>query len=145
MGFLNFLSQSRQEKGKEYLKQLFLVALADGSLDDVEKSYILSVGKRFNIPADEVEKLSQDIKPDDIKYKLPGNAEERFFLLFYLINLIRANGEIHPHEVKVAENIVMRLGYAPDTVAIILQTIEHNQERNISVEDTYQHLKELLS
>lgn len=144
MGLLNFLSNSHQEKGKEYLKQLFLVAYADGSLDDIEKSYILSVGTRFNIPPEEVEKLSQDLKPDDIKYKLPGNAEERFFLLFCLINLIRANGEIHPHEIKVTENIVMRLGYAPDTVGIILQTIEHNQDRNISVEDTYQHLKELL-
>lgn len=144
MGLLNFLSNSHQEKGKEYLKQLFLVAYADGSLDDIEKSYILSVGTRFNIPPEEVEKLSQDLKPDDIKYKLPGNAEERFFLLFCLINLIRANGEIHPHEIKVTENIVMRLGYAPDTVGIILQTIEQNQDRNISVEDTYQHLKELL-
>lgn len=144
MGFLNFFSSSRQEEGKEYLKQLFLVALADGSLEDIEKSYILSVSERFNIPPEEVENLDKDLKPEDIKYKLPGNSEERFFLLFYLINLIRADGEINPQEIKVAENIVMRLGYAPDTVGIILQTIEHNQENNISVEETYHYLRKLL-
>lgn len=144
MSFLNLFSKNRQEEGKQYLKQLFLVALADGSLGDIEKSYILSVSERFNIPPDEVENLDKDLKPEDIKYTLPGNAEERFFLLFYLINLIRADGDIHPHEIKVAENIVMRLGYAPDTVGIILQTIEHNQNNDISVEETYQYLKKLL-
>lgn len=144
MSFLNFFNANNRKKEKDYLKQLFMVALADGSMDDVEKQYILSIGARFNISASEIEEIIQNLNPEDVKYQVPGDTEEKFYMLFYLINLIRADGEIHPHEIKVAENIVMRLGYAPDTVSIILQTIEHNQKQNISVEETYQHLKKRL-
>lgn len=144
MSFLDFFSANDRKKEKNYLKQLFLIGLADGSLDDIEKQYIISVGARFNISASEIEEMIRNLKPEDVKYQMPRNAGERFYMLFYLINLIRADGEIHAHEVKVAENIVMRLGYAPDTVTIILQTIEHNQSQNISVEETYQHLKKRL-
>ncbi len=144
MSFWSIFSTNDREKEKEYLKQLFVVALADGSLDNMEKQYLYSVGEHFNITPPEVDEMIRDLDPEDVKFTMPGNSEEKFFMLFYLINMIRADGKIHLHEIKVTENIVMRLGYAPDTVGIILQTIEHNQSRNISVEDTYQHLKELL-
>ncbi len=144
MSIWDFFGDKQKIKEREYLKQLFLVALADGSLDAVERQYIHSIGAQFNIPPDEIDPLSKNLKQEDIQYSTPGNAEEKFFMLFYLVNLIRADGHIHPQEVKVAENMVMRMGYAPDTVRIILQTIENNQNRNISAEDTYQHLKESL-
>lgn len=144
MGLLDFFSSNHQKKYKEYLKQLLLIGLADGSLDTLEKSYIESIAQRLNISKQEVEELSRDFDPEKIKYKLPGDADEKFFLLFNLINIIRADGDTHPQEILVTENIVMKLGYAPDTVGIILETLEHNNSRNISDEETYQHLKTML-
>ncbi len=144
MSFWSIFNTNDREKEKEYLKQLFLVALADGSLDTLEKQYIYSVGEHFDISASEVDDMIRDLHQEEVKFTMPSNAEEKFFMLFYLINMIRADGKIHPHEIKVTENIVMRLGYAPDTVGIILQTIEHNENQNISVEETYRHLKQML-
>lgn len=144
MGLLDFFSSNHHDKYKEYLKQLLLIGLADGSLDKLEKNYIESIGQRLNVSREEIEQLRRDFDPEKIKYKLPGNADEKFFLLFSLINIIRADGEMHPQEILVAENIVMKLGYAPDTVSIILETLEHNNSKNISDEETFQHLKTLL-
>ncbi len=144
MGLLDFFSSNHHEKYKEYLKQLLLVGLADGSLDNLEKSYIASIGQQLEVSEEEIEQLSKDFNPETIKYSLPGNADEKFFLLFSLINMIRADGETHQQEILVAENIVMKLGYAPDTVSVILQTLEHNNSKNISDEETFEHLKILL-
>lgn len=66
-------------------------------------------------------------------------------MLFSLINLILADEEVHPQEMKMTESIVMRLGYAPDTVHAIIDTIQYNRDNGVSPEDTYQHLKRYLA
>ena len=145
MSFWNFLSNTTNNQERNYLKQLFTIASADGHLDDTEMQYIVSMGKRLNFSEDEIQELKNDLSTKQATPTLPNNKEGKFFMLFSLINLILADDEVHPQEMRITENIVMKLGYDPDTVDIILETIRYNKASGISAEDTYQHLKRHLA
>ena len=145
MNFWSFLSDNTNEQEKDYLKQLFSIASADGHLDKVEMEYIVSIGKRLNFSEEEIRDLKDDPDTKNATPQLPNNKEGRFFMLFSLINMILADGEVHPQEMKITENMVMKLGYAPDTVNTILETIRYNKANGISPDDTYQHLKRYLA
>ena len=93
---------------------------------------------------EELAEARENFNSATLVYKPPRDREQRFFMLFYLINLIRADDEIHPEEMRITENIVMKLGYSPDTVDTILSTIETNQNQGISPEETYTNLTEQL-
>ena len=145
MSFWNFLSNNTNSRERNYLKQLFSIASADGHLDDTEMEYIISMGKRLNFSEDEIQELKDELDTKQEPPTLPNNKEGKFFMLFSLINLIIADDEVHPREISIAENIVMKLGYDPDTVDTILETIRYNKASGISPDDTYQHLKKHLA
>jgi len=139
-----FFNRQNHNREREYVNQLFRVAWADGSLDRVEVQYIYSVGKKLGMTQEELQEARENFDPAALSYKAPRTREDKFLLLFYLINLILVDDEIHPEEMRITENIIMKLGYSPDTVIIILSAIEKNQAKNISPEETYDGLKEQL-
>lgn len=145
MNFWAFLRKNTSESEKDYLKQLFSIASADGHLDDNELAYITSVGKRLNLSEEEINALQNCTEIARKTLRLPKHEEGRFFMLFSLINLILADDEVHPQEMRVTESIVMRLGYDPDTVHTIIDTIQYNRANGVSSEATYQRLKRYLA
>lgn len=145
MSFWNFLSNNTNSQEKKYMRQLFSIASADGNLDDTEMEYIISIGKRLDFSEEEIQELKNDLSSKQAKPTLPNNKEGKFFMLFSLINLILADDEVHPKELEITENMVMKLGYDPDTVDTILETIRYNKSNGITPEETYQYLKKHLA
>ena len=144
MSFWNLFSPSKREREEDFIRQLFHLALADDVLDKVELAYIHRIGKKLGFSRERIEELCESSTEENIRYLDPP-SEEKFFTIFYLINLIQVDDEVHEQEIKIAQHMVMKLGYSPDTVDIILETIQYNQSQDISVEETYQHLKKRLS
>ena len=144
MSFWNLFSHSKREREEDFIRQLFHLALADDQLLEVERAYIYRIGKKLGLTEERINELFRNLSEADIRYLKPPSGEG-FYSIFYLINLIRVDDEVQEEELKVARSMVMKLVYSPDTVDIILETIEYNQAQNISVEETYLHLKKRLS
>lgn len=143
MSFWNLFSASKREREEDFIRQLFHLALADNVLDRVEIAYIHRIGRKLGLSSERIDELCQDMSEENVKYLKPPSGE-KFFSIFYLINLILVDDEVHDQEIDIAQTMVMKLGYAPDTVEIILDSIQHNQTQGISVEETYQQLKKRL-
>lgn len=144
MSFWNLFSPSKREREEDFIRQLFHLALADNELDQVEFAYIHKIGRKIGVSDERIDELQESSNEEDIRYLDPPSGEQ-FFSIFYLINLILVDEEVHEEELKIAKHMVMKLGYSPDTVDTILETIQYNQSQDISVEETYQHLKKRLS
>jgi hypothetical protein len=144
MSFWNLFSPGKRAREEDYIRRLFHLALADGDMDKGEIAYIHAIGHKLGLSHERVDELCEQSAEEDIKYFKPPSGES-FFTLFYMINLMLIDDEVHDKEIKIAKHMVLKLGYAPDTVDIILDVIRHNQANNISVEETYQYLKERLA
>jgi uncharacterized tellurite resistance protein B-like protein len=144
MSFWNLFSAGKREREEDFIRQLFHLALADDVLARVELAYIHKIGQKLGLPSERIDALRKSSSEEDIRYLKPPSGE-RFFSVFYLINLILVDDEVHEEELKIARQMVMKLGYSPDTVDTILETIQHNQSQDVSAEETYHHLKKRLS
>lgn len=144
MSLWNLFSPGKRAREEDFIRQLFHLALADGNLDKVEMEYIHGIGNKLGLTRERVNELREQYAEEDIKYLKPPSGES-FFTLFYMINLILVDEEMHEKELIIAKQMVLKLGYAPDTVDVILDVIRRNQANNISVEETYQNLKKRLS
>lgn len=144
MNLWNLFSPGKRAREEDYIRRLFHLAVADGEMDKVEIAYIHAIGEKLGLSHERVNELCEQSAEEDIKYLRPPSGES-FFTLFYMINLILIDDEVHQEEIKIAKHMVIKLGYAPDTVDIILDVIQYNQANHISVEETYKHLKERLA
>ncbi|MDF9795117.1 hypothetical protein OKW21_000380 [Catalinimonas alkaloidigena] len=144
MSLWNLFSPGKRAREEDFIRQLFHLALADDDLDEVEMEYIHGLGDKLGLTRERVNELRDQYVEGDIKYLKPPSGES-FFTLFYMINLILVDEEVHNKELIIAKQMVLKLGYAPDTVDVILDVISRNQANNISVEETYKNLKERLS
>ncbi len=144
MSIWNLFSRGKREREDDYIRRLFHLALADGEVDREEVQYIHSIGDKLGLSPERVNELCEQSSEEDIKYLKPPSGES-FFTLFYMINLILVDHEVHDKELLIAKHMVKKLGYAPDTVDIILEVIQYNQKNGVSVEETYHHLKGRLA
>jgi hypothetical protein len=133
-------SPTEWEKKEDYIRQMFYLAQADQRLSDEEMAYILRVGQQIELKAHRIHEISRQAAPRFLK--LP--SKNRFFYVFHLVDLLRVGKEVSQEAMQRAQSLLMKQGYAPDTVDIILTTIEQNEQHGISPEQTYDFLKESL-
>lgn len=130
-------------KKESYLRQMYYLAYADQYLSEKEKSYILDVGLQIQLEKDRIVELGYQSKNQSPHFvRLP--RKNRFFYVFHLVNLIRMSEDVSDDAICRAQFILMKQGYAPDTVDIILATIEQNEKAGASYHQTYNQLKETL-
>ncbi|MFP4088813.1 MAG: hypothetical protein ACLFUB_10750 [Cyclobacteriaceae bacterium] len=132
-----------RERKEDYIRQLYYLAMADEQLSALEQQYIQEIGTKIGLLSSKITELSHHSDRSSVLFLKPP-AKDHFYYIFHLINLLRVDDDIIQAEVERAQSILMNLGYAPDTVDIILGTIENNLKSDISPEQTFLHLNESL-
>jgi len=102
------------------LRNVIVMALVDGELDEREKQYIESLRRRLNIDEAEFRRLCQAVREDPRRLSLPrdpAGAEETFRLL---VAAARANGQVRDAERRVLKLLADRAGLAADRFERIL-------------------------
>lgn len=139
MGLFNFFKPGEEEKGKSYVKQLYMVALSDGNLHVKENDFILvKAKKRYDFSEDDIHDIKENLHA--IKLVDPKNKEERFQLLYDLVWIMIIDDEIHEIEIDLCSRFAMKIGYDPEMVVDLIQTIKNNLDKGISSENTYSNL-----
>jgi uncharacterized membrane protein YebE (DUF533 family) len=106
---------------KAELNVLINLAASDNSVADREAKLIHMIGKANGIPVDEINKMIQSPKP--ISNVASLTADQKFEHLYYLIQLMKMDGQVFRSEVVFCEQIAERLGYKRSVVAEISQHV----------------------
>ena len=135
---------SEESRKEDYLRQLFYLALSDNKLSEGEWTYILELGLQIQVKEYRVIELAyHSTNWAPLFLRLP--KKDRFFYIFHLIKLVSIEEQIPQKAISRAQSLLMKQGYAPDTVDIILATIERNKEAGATYQQTYDQLRESLS
>lgn len=139
MRLFNFFKPAVEELSKSYIKQLFMIAISDGNLDDKEYEFILGRARlKFQMNEEDIQEIRENLK--EIKLVNPKNKEEKFQLLYDLVWIMMIDDEIHQIEIDLCSRFAMRIGYDPEMVVDLVQTIKSNQDKGFSSQDTYDRL-----
>lgn len=100
---------------KAELNALINLAASDNSVADREAKLIHMIGKANGISTEEINKMLQN--PQPISNTSSLTPDQKFEHLYYLIQLMKMDGQVFRSEVVFCEQIAEKLGYKRSVVA----------------------------
>ena len=99
--------QEQQRLGQ--LKNLVMLAAADGHVTDSEMAVLLAVASRENITLEEFNKVIDD--PDSVNITLPEDEDTKIAYLRDMVAMMMVDGELDEQEMAICKLYAMALGY----------------------------------
>lgn len=106
---------------KAELNVLINLAASDKNVAERESRLIHAIGKANGIPKEEVDALLKNPKPISNIQTL--TIDEKFEHLYYLIQLMKMDGQVFRSEIVFCENIAEKLGFKKGVVGEISQHV----------------------
>ncbi len=106
---------------KAELNILINLAVSDGKIEGRESKLIHMVGKANGLTAEEVQELIN--KPQPITDLSTMTNDEKFEHLYYLIQMMKMDGQVFRSEIVFCESIAEKLGYKKAVVGELSQHI----------------------
>ena len=103
----NDINKNQQRLGQ--LKNLVMLAAADGHLTDSELSVVLAVASRENITPEEFDQVVDN--PDSVTIALPEDEDTKLAYLRDMVALMMIDGELEEQEMAICKIYAMALGY----------------------------------
>ena len=91
------------------LKNLVMLASADGRFTDSELAVLLAVASRENLTPDEFNRVMED--PDSIIIDLPEDEDTKLAYLRDMVAMMMVDGELDEQELAICKIYAMALGY----------------------------------
>ncbi|TDI71292.1 MAG: hypothetical protein E2O88_02140 [Bacteroidetes bacterium] len=127
---------------KNYLRQLFRIALADAHLDKREEEYLLYTAQKMGLSNLEFESIKES--PDQAPVVIPDNYYQRFRMIFDFVWVMMIDGEIDPREEVVCKQLVNQLDFASGVVDDLVDHINYHLSCGINPEHTFKKFEEML-
>ena len=99
---------------RDQLNILINLAASDNSVAEKEAKTIRTIGKANGIPDEEIDEMLK--KPKPIGDLSTLTEDQKFESLYYLIQLMKADGQVFKSEINFCETIADKLGYKKGVV-----------------------------
>jgi len=109
---MNNNPQENQRLGQ--LKNLVMLAAADGNFTDSELAVLLAVASRENITPEEFDKVIDN--PESVTIDLPTDEDTKLDYLRDMVALMMIDGELDEQEMAMCKVYAMTLGYRSSIV-----------------------------
>jgi uncharacterized membrane protein YebE (DUF533 family) len=106
---------------KAELNVLINLAASDRNVAEKESKLIHMIGKANGIPTDEINNMMKNPQPINDLSNL--TSDEKFSHLYYLIQLMKMDGQVFRSEIVFCEQIAEKLGYKKGVVAEVSQHV----------------------
>ena len=128
---------------KEQLNVLINLAASDNKVADKEAKVIHVIGKANGLSKEDIEKMLKSPQPIGDLSML--SEDQKFENLYYLIQLMKSDGQVFKSEVHFCEQIAEKLGYKKGVVAELSSRIYSDptitSDRNMLMERAHKFLK----
>lgn len=100
---------------RDQLNILINLAASDNSIAEKEAKTIKVIGKANGISDEEIDKMIKNPMP--IGDLANFSEDQKFESIYYLIQLMKSDGQVFKSEISFCESIAERLGYKKGVVA----------------------------
>lgn len=125
MGFFekikNSVESAETKSKKSHLKNLYLIAMADGNLDNSEFDFLLNVANKLYLNPSVVQNVIQ--YPDDIQFYIPLHNKEKIDQIYDCVLMSIIDGDLNDKEIATCKLISVKFGFKPIIVDKIIEEI----------------------
>ena len=91
------------------LKNLVMLASADGRFTDSEMAVLVAVASRESISPEEFNRVMEN--PDSVTIELPEDEDTKLAYLRDMVAMMMVDGDLDEHEMAICKIYAMALGY----------------------------------
>ena len=122
------------------LNVLATLAAADGDVDQTEIDLIHKIGKSNGLDREQIDSIID--APEDVSDFSDLNADERFDLLYWVIQLTKIDHKVFNEELLYTQQVASKLGYPLEAVMELYPHV--NTHLNLSIPGEKAALKKKL-
>lgn len=108
-------------KKNSHLKNLVALAKLDGHVSKEELSFLIKVGERNGVSSNDIRKMIS--RTTTVKVDKPESDNERFEIIFDLIQMMLADGVMDEIEIDYAIDMAVKLGFRPAISGVLVRKI----------------------
>ena len=127
---------------KVHFLHLIQVARADRKIDPQEMAILHKEGTRFGLTDSEIDKLIEQEK--DHHYHPPYSLDEKFEDLYYISEMILADGEVSDAEAKLLRRFAVEVGFDDRAIEILKDVMINGIRNKESEEDILKKFRKQL-
>lgn len=110
-------------------QNLYLVAAADGKIEDSEQNLLLEVAYNLGLTQEDIDFVIGNYP--DLQLVIPQDVNERIFSLKNLVYMMLVDGVIDDKEYELCESFAKQAGFGLEKVEEIIQEYEKLREKRI--------------
>lgn len=129
MDLRELLLGGKKKRAKAHLSNLLKIAESDGTFDQIEADYLLSLAGRFNVSEAELKRIQDN--PTTLRQNLPAGDRERLNQLHQLVSMMLIDGEIHDQEMTVCKAYAEQLELRPEFVDDLVRVIGDSADQEV--------------
>jgi uncharacterized tellurite resistance protein B-like protein len=100
------------QKKLSFYQNLILVAAADGILEQAESDFLLLIGNKLGLTAEDVMPIADNLNV--LNFVIPEEGLQKTLELQTLVQLMLQDGQIHDQEYSLCLEYARRIGYNKD-------------------------------
>jgi len=97
------------QKKQAFFQNLVLVAMADKVLEKDESDFLLMIGNKLGLSAEDVKPMADSL--DVLSFIIPEDGLQKTLELQTLVQMMMQDGEIHDREYALCLEYAGRIGY----------------------------------
>ncbi|QHL85965.1 hypothetical protein GU926_00300 [Nibribacter ruber] len=115
-----------QQKKLAFFQNLILAAVADRQLDEQESEFLLTIGNRLNLSAEDARPLVDNLSL--LSFVIPEDGLQRTLELQTVIMMVLQDGHIEDKEYQLCLEYARRIGYAKETVDEMIDQLSQGEQ-----------------
>ena len=123
------------------LRNVLVMALADGKVTDEENRFISRLRQRLDIDAVQFKQLCQEVRAEPKRVKLPSDPAEAEKALRLLVDVAAADGEITSVERRGLQRMGQHIGISPGALEAIMAGVASDADQRLGglTEEVYEN------
>ncbi len=131
------------ERKRSVLALLLEMANADKEIEPIELQYIKGLAGNMGMTQMDIQEAMDH--PKDYIFKAPADEHSRMTIMYYLLFLMRSNGEIDLREEAVAFKAALKLGFSQSLTHDLINVVKFHLVDEIPPDAMLNNIKKYLN
>ena len=141
---MDFGTRENEMSMKRYIVSLLVrQAKADHSFSTQEKRYLAYTGQTLGLSDTEIAAIRKD--PDAFEIAPPPDESQRMTILYYLLFMMRADGQVAPEEEFLCHQIGFQLGFRQEMIDNLIDVMKRYIREEIPNDEMLERVKPYLN
>ena len=141
---MDFGSNEEKMAMKQYIVSLLIKqAIADNDFSNIEKKYLAYASRKLGLDNTQIAAIRQD--PDAFTIAPPPDESMRMTIMYYLLFMMRADGQVEQEEEVLCHKVGFQLGFRQEMVTNLIGLMKEYLRDDIPPNGMLEKIKPYLN